>query len=580
MQQEIKQCQNCKKDFTIEPEDFDFYEKMKVPAPTFCPECRLVRRLTFRNERTLYKRGCDLCKKQIISIYSPDKKYRVYCQECWWSDQWDQLKDGADIDFSIPFLRQVEDLQTKVPKLALVNTNSVKSEYTNYAGNNKNCYLIFSNATGNNEDCAYGTSISACKQSFDLINVYNSDFLYDCIDCQKCYRLTHASYCFDSMDCFLVEDCRNCTNCIGCKGLRNSQYFILNEQFTKDDYEKKVIELDLHTYFGYKKLLKDFEIIKAKIPSKFSHIIKTENSSGDYITNSKDCHVCFDVNDTERAKYVKYSVKRDKDIYDVGYVTESELGYETISFVGSYDCQFCNTVWWQANKLRYCEICFNSSNLFACIGLRNKSYCILNKQYTKEEYEALVPKIIWHMNNEPYEDAKGMIYKYGEFFPSELSPFCYNETIAQEYFSLTKDEALTRGYKWKDKEERNYVVDIKNEDIPDGIGEVDEKIISKVIECEHKGECNEQCTEAFKVIPQEVQFYKAQNLPLPRLCPNCRHHARLAQRNPMKLWHRQCMCDKDHPHHAGKCTNEFETAYAPDRPEIVYCEQCYQLEVA
>ena len=35
----------------------------------------------------------------------------------------------------------------------------------------------------------------------------------------------------------------------------------------------------------------------------------------------------------------------------------------------------------------------------------------------------------------------------------------------------------------------------------------------------------------------------------------------------------------EHSHHKGKCPNEFETSYAPDRPEIVYCEQCYQAEV-
>jgi len=69
------------------------------------------------------------------------------------------------------------------------------------------------------------------------------------------------------------------------------------------------------------------------------------------------------------------------------------------------------------------------------------------------------------------------------------------------------------------------------------------------------------------------------NLPLPRLCPNCRHYQRLAQRNPLKLWHRQCMCKKENHEHNGKCEVEFETSYAPERPEIIYCERCYQQEV-
>jgi len=186
-------------------------------------------------------------------------------------------------------------------------------------------------------------------------------------------------------------------------------------------------------------------------------------------------------------------------------------------------------------------------------------------------YEELVPKIIKHMNDMPYIDKKGRIYKYGEFFPPELSPFCYNETIAQEYFPLTKEQAIEQGYKWKDKEERNYTIDIRTKDIPNDIKDVDETIINKVIECKHQGKCNEQCTEAFKIIPDEYQFYKRMNLPLPHLCPNCRYYQRLKQRNPLKLWHRKCMKEG--------CTNEFETSYSPDRPEIIYCEKCYQREV-
>ena len=69
MKSETKQCQNCKKDFVIEPEDFNFYEKIKVPPPTFCPECRLIRRMIWRNERTLYKRKCDKTGKQIITMF-------------------------------------------------------------------------------------------------------------------------------------------------------------------------------------------------------------------------------------------------------------------------------------------------------------------------------------------------------------------------------------------------------------------------------------------------------------------------------------------------------------------------------
>ena len=166
----------------------------------------------------------------------------------------------------------------------------------------------------------------------------------------------------------------------------------------------------------------------------------------------------------------------------------------------------------------YCSS--GSEHLFGCVGLRNKQYCIFNKQYTKEEYEKLVPRIIAQMNEVPYRDKKGMTYRYGEFFPPELSPFAYNETIAQEYFPLTKEEALEKGYAWKDPKTLQYGITMAAEKIPDHIKDIDDSILKEIIGCAHGGQCAEGCTAAFKVIPQELKFYQTANLPLPRLCPH------------------------------------------------------------
>ncbi|MGC9603295.1 MAG: hypothetical protein ABSF47_02395, partial [Minisyncoccia bacterium] len=168
-------------------------------------------------------------------------------------------------------------------------------------------------------------------------------------------------------------------------------------------------------------------------------------------------------------------------------------------------------------------------------------------------------------------------------FPPELSPFAYNETIAQEYFPLTKGEAEKQGYRWKDPDTKEYQITLLPTKLPDHIKDTGDDILKETIGCAHAappaGGCTHQCTTAFRIIPEELSFYRRMNLPLPRLCPNCRHYERLAQRNPLKLWHRQCMCDKATHTHKGHCLNEFETSYSPERKEIVYCEQCYNAEV-
>ena len=186
--------------------------------------------------------------------------------------------------------------------------------------------------------------------------------------------------------------------------------------------------------------------------------------------------------------------------------------------------------------------------------------------------------------------------EWGEFFPHTLSPHAYNETAALEWSPLTKEEALKRGYRWKDAAKKEYTPTKTAADLPKTITEVDDSILNEIIECAHASpsslSCNHKCTTAFKIVPAELQLYRKLDIPPPTLCPNCRHYARLAIRNPAKLWKRTCQCagassekgvyknTTSHFHEEKPCPNEFETSFAPERPEIVYCEQCYNAEIA
>ena len=227
----------------------------------------------------------------------------------------------------------------------------------------------------------------------------------------------------------------------------------------------------------------------------------------------------------------------------------------------------------------YVYMCYNSNNLFGCVGLRKKDYCVLNRRYSKEEYEVLVPKIVDHMNEMPYRDQNGRVYAYGELFPMELSPFAYNETIAQEFFPKTESEIKHIGGVYKKHEDKSYAGTIQSSDLPDHIKNVPDEIINEIISCMGNGNELTQCTNAYRIVKEELEFLRNNNIALPRYCPNCRHHQRVGKRNPMKLWHRTCMCTQENHSHKEKCPNEFETSYSPDRLETIYCESCYQKEV-
>jgi hypothetical protein len=361
-------------------------------------------------------------------------------------------------------------------------------------------------------------------------------------------------------------------------GLRNKQYCIFNEQYSKEGYFKEIEKLNIKSYTSLKDIESKFFELKKKLPHKYATIVQSVNVTGNDISKAKNCHDCFSISiDMENCAYA-YILDRSKEVFDISMGYLLDFSYEGLSTLEGNNMRMSNTSW-GSHDGTYVDNCHTCGEVFGCVGLHNKQYCILNKQYTKEEYKKLLPKIIKQINDQSYIDNKNIVYKYGEFFPPNLSPFCYNETIAQEYFPLSKEEALERGYKWKEKEKRDYVIEIKIQDIPDNIENTKDYIVGKVLECEHKGTCKEQCTEAFKIIGAELQFYKRMNLPIPHLCPNCRYYQRSKQRNPLKLWHRECMCDKKTHTHKGKCEVEFETSYSPDRPEIVYCEKCYQQEV-
>ncbi len=531
----------------------------------------MTRIFIWRNERSFYHRNCSLCGDKIISVFE-DKNLNIYCQNCYLGDKWEGLDYGLDYDFTKPFFEQYLDLFKKVPEINLNgHISNIDSPYVNFIVEAKDCHFCFGG--GYIENVMFSNVGLRTKDSMEIYFSMDNEWCYEILNSSKCYRVCFGNNLKDCMDSYFLQDCVNCNNCIMSCNLRNKSYIFKNEQYTKEEYfkikDKFLYDLH-HNLDSLKKEFKEFLILH---PKKFANILKSEDSTGNNITESSNIVNSFNISKTQFCKNSQDIVGVARDIYDsTSAGINLERVYESMSVsLGVSDLSFAMVIRNNSFDINYCYSLTSCSHCFACIGLRNKQYCILNHQYTKEQYEELVPKIIQHMSDMPYIDEKGRTYKYGEFFPSELSPFAYNETIAQEYFPLTKEQAIQQGYRWKDKEDRNYTIDIPSNDIPDDINDVNDDITTKVIECAHKGECNQQCTEAFKIIPEELSFYRRMNLPLPHLCPNCRHYERLSQRNPLKLGHRSCM--------KPGCTNTFETSYSPDRPEIVYCERCYQNEV-
>lgn len=564
MNEYIKNCQDCKEDFFVEIDDISFYEKMEVPHPTFCPKCRFVRRLIWKNERSLYKRNCDMCKKDIISMYDDKVIFPVFCPECYRGDAWEASEYAQTYDFSKQFFKQWKELFNKVPRQSLWQFGDcVNSVYANFIYSGKNIYLSFS-VLASSENVYFSSNIDNSRSIIDSYNINNSDLIYESIGINKSYKLKYSYWSSNCINSNFILNCSNCQDCFGCVNLVNKNYCIWNVQYSKEDYEERIKAFDLGNYENIENIKKEFWDFSLQFPRKYAQIINCPDSSGDELRDCKNVRNSFNLYGSENVKYSYRSVKN-KDSMDVCH-SWAEQAFEH-AFAGAENSQnikFVITGGVALNLVEYVDGCKSSTYIFGCIGLKNKKYCILNKQYTEEEYFLMIEKIKKHMNEMPYIDVKGRTYSYGEFFPYELCPFGYNESVIDDHFSLSKGEILERGYPYKEKKENIYTTTLKVSDIPSNIKDIDESIVDEVISCEITG-------KAFKITSFEFQFYKNMNIPIPHVHPDERYKKRLLLRNPMVLYHRKCMKDG--------CVREFETTYDTQRPEIVYCEDCYKKEV-
>lgn len=505
----------------MQSRDQEFYRKIDVTPPTLSPEERMRRRFAFRNERVLYKRKCDATQKEIISCFSNDVPFPVYSPEAWWADSWDGLIFARKFDFNRPFFEQFAELEKLVPHISLHLVQNQNCSYSNYLAFCKNCYLCFGSVYS--EDCFYGSPYG-CKNCIDTLLTRDSQWCYETITCENCYECFYCQDCVDSQNLIFCYDCKSCKNCIGCVGLRNKEYFIHNQKFTKEDF------LNFKNSFDIAK----FEELKKITPRLNMTALHSENVSGNYIYDSKNTFYAFDVQRCQDCSYVAQVIDM-KDCYDCNYTEENELCYEYIGYVQnnriffSVGCKNSHDIWYSA----YCMSC---SDCFGCVGLKRKKYCIFNKQYTKEEYFDFKNRIAEHMRKTG---------EYGEFFPISISPFAYNESVANEYFPLEQEKALEKGYKWAEIPAR----EVPKDATPD------------VHTCK-------ECNKPFRTIKQEEDFYKQMKLQTPQKCPDCRHKDRLAKRPQRILIPGNCR----------KCGIAFESPHQKDSLENIYCEKCY-LEV-
>lgn len=480
--------------------------------------------MSFRNEWKLYKRKCDFTGESILSAYNPDGPFTVYKNSVWWGDDWDPMSYGKTFDFNRPFFEQFRELQLKVPREGTSVFNSQNCDYNGHIRDSKNCYL--NSLVAKCEDTHYSYWMVNDKDCIDCMNTNNSTLCYECIDAENCYGCVFCQDVKDCSDCLFSFQLMNCKNCIFCTNLMNKEYCIDNKQVSKEEFQK----VKAHVLEDLKGSRAKFLNMKLGAVHKAVHNINCENVEGDHFLNSRNSKNVFDGNDSEDI-VDSISLADSKDVdscYSAGWPRCERIYFSGVSR-GCSDVAFSFYSWFSSG-LRYCDAMNASHDCFGSIGLRHKKNCILNKQYSEEDYKDMMNKIVVHMRETG---------ELGKFLPVKYSPFAYNETVAMDYYPLTKEQAPS----WYDHD--SAVIQVGDACV-----------------CEVTG-------KPFKLIPAEVEFYKKMSLPFPNVHPTQRYKDRLSLRNPRHLWDRKC----------DKCEVDLMSSYAPNRPEKIYCHACYLKEV-
>ncbi len=549
--QTTKVCEHCNATFNITNEELLLYEKVGILPSTLCFLCRVKSHISFWPFGKFRKGKSDLSSENLITVLPEKARYPIYTLSEWHSDAWDPMIFGKEYDPSRSFFEQLKELQEMIPRPHQNGSRNTGCDWSEDVWSSKNCYL--SRSMVNCEDLYYSYRNKEVKNSIDVAVCYTSEKCYDSSDCSHSYKLFYSKHSRDCIDSYFLYDCRNCQNCFMSWNLRNKQYCIENVQYTKEEYEEKLKSFKLDSYSSIQSLKKRFDaILQTEVVHRPNFNLKTYDSSGDYLLNTKNCHNCFTISDSEEC-YNSIRGMNEKSVIDNDDCWDSELMGNCGNCFEAYALKYSN---WSASRYsEYLDLCIECEYCFGCVGLRKKKYCILNKQYTKEEYEKLTTQIIRDMQQ------RG---EYGKFLPYSMAVIPFNFSTGILYFPNTKKEDILKlgGY-WEDVDE-SAVEGMPTSELPDSIKDVPDEIITRALICPETG-------WRFNIAKNELIFYRENNIPLPRYHFDVRTKGRLKYLTVLQPYPYVCFY----------CKKNIEAYYPPEWGyQKIACEDCYKQNIA
>jgi len=507
------------------------YEQFGVPLPNVCPEERFRRSISFKSGKQFYHRRCDLTQNSLYSIYPLKTAFPIASPELWNSEKFDPFFYGQGFDFKRLFMEQLLELWRRVPRPAYAVSESEHSRLCDRVRGAHEGFLLFDSF--NVERSCFSNSLRESQNCVDCYQLSDCSFCYESIFLERSSHTHFSEWCSDCRNSLFLFDCQDCEDCLFCVGLRSKRYHIFNEAVSPEEFRRQ------KTGFGFHAapLLEDAK-------NKFRDFLRTQSIratlqegagsvSGNYLRRSKDVDCSFEIFDSSNVWY-SHEVRRSKDVLDSQFVSDSSHIVQSLSV--SEGEQVLNSI--ECDRVRnvsYSSHCRDSSNLFACIGLRNAEYCIFNQPYSQSDYEKLFSEISTHMKQRAI---------WGVPLPVGFSGHAYNRSSANEYMPLTKVPAKVMGFQWDDEDQalrpsdligglENEAADIF-EDVPEHLTNADlEKVSKSVYLCSVSG-------KPFQLSRIEVELLVSEGLAPPRVSFQQRHLERLSKLTPHELNESKC----------------------------------------
>ncbi|HBR80908.1 MAG: hypothetical protein UX09_C0015G0010 [Candidatus Uhrbacteria bacterium GW2011_GWE2_45_35] len=492
-------CALTGKIWNLTQKEIDICRDFKVPPTTVAPDVLMNYLNGFNTGFAAFWKAHVKTGQPILSAIHPDSPFPVVSDKEFY--ELDNTEYGQEPDSQRSVLEQLFEIQTKTPIDATRNSGIENSTAVVASINVLNSHAVFGSFQVKNS--FYVSTLGGGEDDIDASGsdkIFQSHSVSASVEIFNGFFIICSSACRDSSFLF---DCQDCEFCFGGTNLRHKKFVFFNQQLSEAEYREKIKDIDLSQAEVFEKYKADFFCLwreQGIWPENFN--INSPESSGDRLINCLRCENGYLLIKSSDCFNTRFAIEAETNVYCSGNAKASRA-YMCTGGSFSADSKFCQA----SPRIINCEYCINCvecENCFACVNLFRKKFCVLNKQYTEEEYWSLVDKLKCKM----LEDGE-----YGRFFPAKTSPCGFQFSGGEIYRGFSEAELELFQVPRLDPARGQLLSPAPNSqltvaDIPNHLDEAD-KIVNQPI-------FDPEINRLYSITKPELEIYKNKKWPLPR----------------------------------------------------------------